>query len=221
MDGGWGPDPNEWIGSDDPLFLAGVSPAHMVAGYRAGLFPMDEEGGTDPVGWYLTDPRAVITPSTARVPRTAARMLRRRGYDVRVDTAFAQVVQACSGDRTGVWLTPRLVRAYEALHQAGIAHSIEAWDGPDLVGGLFGVTMGGLVSAESMFHRAPDGGNAVLAGLVRMATGCGYVLIDVQMASDHVMRFGAEEVDVDTYRDMLARALATPARPIQGPRDLS
>lgn len=189
----------------------------MVAGYRAGLFPMDEEGATGSMGWYLCDPRAVIIPGTAHVPRTVARMLRRRGYDVRVDTAFAEVVRGCSGARTGVWLTPRLVRAYEALHEAGIAHSVEAWDGPVLVGGLFGVTMGGLVSAESMFHLAPDGGNAVLAGLVRMAIDCGYVLIDVQMASEHVMRFGAQEVDADAYRDMLARALATSARQIQGP----
>jgi leucyl/phenylalanyl-tRNA---protein transferase len=195
-------------GAIDPdLVDAGVSPPHMVAGYRAGLFPMDAPGATGPVGWFVAEPRAVILPPEARVPRTVARMLRRRGYAVRVDTAFGEVVRACGGDRDGTWLTPRLARAYDALHAIGIAHSVEAWDGDRLVGGLFGVAMGRFMSAESMFHRAPDGGNAALAGLLHIARRSGAELVDVQMESDHVARFGAREIPAAEFTARLAAAL--------------
>jgi leucyl/phenylalanyl-tRNA--protein transferase len=190
---------------------AGISPAHMVAGYRAGFFPMDESGATGPVGWFAADPRAVILPSGARVPATVRRMLRRRAYEVRVDTAFGEVVAACAGDREGVWLTPRLARGYAALHRAGIAHSVEAWDGDQLVGGLFGVAMGRFMSAESMFHRAPDGGNAAIAGLLGIAATAGALLLDVQMASAHVARFGAREIPGAEFSARLAEALREPS----------
>jgi leucyl/phenylalanyl-tRNA--protein transferase len=194
-------------GDDPDLVDAGISPAHMVAGYRAGFFPMDEAGASGPVGWYEADPRAVILPSEARVPATVRRMVRRHGYEVRVDTAFSHVVAACAGDRDGVWLTPRLARGYAALHRAGIAHSVEAWDGDHLVGGLFGVAMGRFMSAESMFHRAPDGGNAAIVGLLGIAVASGALLVDVQMASAHVARFGAREIPAHEFSARLADAL--------------
>lgn len=193
--------------SDPELVEAGISPAHMVAGYRAGFFPMDEEGATGPVGWYSADPRAVILPSEGRVPATVRRMLRRRGYEVRVDTAFSEVVASCAGDRAGMWLTPRLERGYAALHHAGIAHSVEAWHGDRVVGGLFGVAMGRFLSAESMFHTAPDAGNAVIAALLGIATATGALLVDVQMASAHVARFGAREIPDREFSRRLAAAL--------------
>ncbi|MGB1526917.1 MAG: leucyl/phenylalanyl-tRNA--protein transferase [Miltoncostaeaceae bacterium] len=186
----------------------GPNPTEMVQGYLQGLFPMDEAGATGPVGWYLADPRAVILPSEARVPTTVRRMLRRRGYHVRVDTAFPRVVSACGGDRDGMWLTPRLAAAYEALHRAGVAHSVEAWDGDVLAGGLFGVWIGRAMTAESMFHHRPDGGNAALAGLISLARDMGTVVIDVQVASPHVERFGAREVPHADYLRLLARALS-------------
>ena len=107
------------------------------------------------------------------------------------DTAFGEVLEACGGDREGVWLTPRLMRGYEALFELGIAHSVEAWDGDRLVGGLFGVVLARYMTAESMFHAAPDGGNAAIAGLLHIARANDITLIDVQMQSPHVMRFGA------------------------------
>lgn len=179
----------------------------MVQGYLQGAFPMDESGADGPIGWYVTDPRAVILPGEARVPATVRRMLRRRGYAVRVDSAFAEVVRACGGERDGMWLTPRLVAAYDALHAEGIAHSVEAWDGDRLVGGLFGVWLRRFMTAESMFHRAPDGGNAALAGLLEVARMAGARVIDVQMMSPHVARFGAREVPHGEFLALLARAL--------------
>jgi len=197
------------FGSGDPdLAMAAISPAHMVAGYEAGAFPMDSDAPDGPVGWYTTDPRCVIRIEDARIPRTVARMLRRRGYDVRVNTAFTEVLEACGGDRDGIWLTPRLMRGYEALFELGIAHSVEAWDGDVLVGGLFGVALGRFLTAESMFHRAPDGGNAAIAGLIRIAMANDFAMIDVQMQSPHVMRFGASLLDAADFSVVLAEALA-------------
>jgi leucyl/phenylalanyl-tRNA--protein transferase len=197
------------FGSGDPdLAAAGISPAHMVAGYEAGAFPMDSDPPDGPVGWYTTDPRCVIRVDDARIPRTVARMVRTRGYEVRVDTVFTEVLESCGGDREGVWLTPRLMRGYEALFDLGIAHSVEAWDGDRLVGGLFGVAMGRFITAESMFHRAPDGGNAAIAGLIHIARANDFVLIDVQMQSPHVMRFGASLMDAADFGVALAEALA-------------
>ena len=191
---------------------AGISPAHMLAGYQAGAFPMDGEDGDGPVGWFTADPRCVIRVADARVPATVRRMLRRRGYEVRVDTAFTQVLERCGGDREGVWLTPRLMRGYEALFELGIAHSVEAWDGDTLVGGLFGVAMARYMTAESMFHAAPDGGNAAIAGLLHIARANDFALIDVQMQSPHVMRFGATLMDPGEFTTALAEALSGEGR---------
>ncbi len=192
---------------DTELIAAGITPDHMLAGYRAGAFPMDSDDARGPVGWYTTDPRAVIRVDHARVPATVRRMLRRRGYQVRVDTAFGQVLRACGGDRDGVWLTPRLMRGYEALFDLGLAHSVEAWDGDVLVGGLFGVAIGGFITAESMFHGAPDGGNAAIVGLIEIARANGFALIDVQMESPHVMRFGASLMHEGEFAEALAHSI--------------
>lgn len=192
------------------LGAVGLAPDQMLQGYVQGLFPMDEAGATGPVGWYFTDPRAVILPSDARVPATVRRMMRRRGYEVRVDTAFDEVVRSCGGDRDGQWLTPRLAAAYGVLHDEGIAHSVEAWDADRLVGGLFGVWLGRFMTAESMFHRAPDGGNAAIAGLLAIAGNGGAEMIDVQMESPHVARFGARGIPHGEFMARLARALAPP-----------
>ena len=199
-----GGEPGTSIPADE---RAGLAPRQMLTGYVNGAFPMDEEGAPGPVGWYTADPRAVILPPEARVPATVRRMLRRRGYEVRVDTAFAEVVHACAGDRDGMWLTPRLEDAYSRLHAGGWAHSVEAWHGDVLAGGLFGVWIGGFMSAESMFHALPDGGNAALAGLIGIAGGMGTQVIDVQVESPHVMRFGARGVPHGEFMRLLRDAL--------------
>lgn len=206
------PPPRGEPGTSIPqLARAGLAPDQMLMGYVNGAFPMDEEGAAGSVGWYTADPRAVIIPAEARIPATVRRMLRRRGYEVRVDTAFADVVHACAGERSGMWLTPRLEAAYAALHAEGWAHSVEAWDGHRLAGGLFGVWIGRFMSAESMFHALPDGGNAAVAGLIGIARGAGAEVIDVQMESPHVMRFGARVVPHGEFLALLDRALAAPA----------
>jgi leucyl/phenylalanyl-tRNA--protein transferase len=153
-----------------------------------------------------------------RVPRSVARALRARPYAIRVDAAFAEVAQACSGIRAGgTWLTPRLVAAYVRLHRAGWAHSVEAWDGDRLAGGLFGVAIGGLFTSETMFHRAPGAGNAALVGTARLLADAGFVLWDIQMTSAHTRRFGAVGIPSEAYMRRLAAALAERPRPLGAP----
>jgi leucyl/phenylalanyl-tRNA--protein transferase len=187
-----------------------LQPEALLAGYLRGWFPMDEEGARGPVGMYEADPRTILPVEGFRVPRSVARGIRREGYAIRVDAAFDAVTAECARGREGVWLTPRLAAAYGRLHRAGYAHSVEAWRGGRLCGGLFGVAIGGLFSSESMFHRAPEAGNAALVGTAALLARLGALLWDIQMASEHTRRFGAREVGVDEYRRLLARALAAP-----------
>lgn len=171
---------------------------------------MDDPGEPGPVPLYEVEPRAILPVGGFRVPRSVARALRRAPYEIRVDAAFDEVVDACGGERDGVWLTPRLARAYGRLHREGLAHSVEAWRDGRLAGGLFGVGLGALFTSESMFHRAPDAGNAALVGAARLLAAMGAELWDIQMASPHTRRFGAREVSAADYRRLLARALARP-----------
>lgn len=185
-----------------------LQPAALLAAYVRGWFPMDRTGETGPIGLYEADPRGLMPISGFRVPRSVARGLRRAGYEVHVDRAFAKVAVACSGDRDGEWLTPRLVDAYVRLHDEGWAHSVEAWRGGELAGGLFGVAIGRLFTSETMFHRAPDAGNAALVGTARLLSARGFTLWDIQAVSSHTARFGAHDVSAGEYRRLLAAAVA-------------
>lgn len=168
---------------------------------------MDRPDAVGPVAFYEADPRAVMPIAGFRVPRSVARALRRRRYEIHVDRAFGEVAWACSGDRDGEWLTPRLVEAYVALHRAGWAHSVEAWSDGRLCGGLFGVALGGMFTSETMFHRAPDAGNAALVATAGLLARWGYVLWDIQAVSPHTARFGARGIGAADYRRRLADAL--------------
>lgn len=195
-----------------------LSPEALLAAYARGWFPMDEVGARGAVGLYETDPRAVMPIDGFRVPASVRRGLRRRAYAIRVDAAFDEVVAACSENREGVWLTPRLGEAYGALHRLGLAHSVEAWSEGRLAGGLFGVALGGLFTSESMFHRRPDAGNAALVGTAALLAERRFALWDIQMSSPHTERFGAEELGRRAYLARLREALAlsrslTPSAP--------
>jgi leucyl/phenylalanyl-tRNA---protein transferase len=188
--------------------VAGPDPDELLNAYAYGAFPMDApEHAAAPVPYYEADPRAVIPLEAFRIPRSVARGIARAGFVIRVDSAFAQVCRACADRPEGTWLSPRLIEGYCRLHGIGYAHSIEAWEGPRLVGGLFGVALGGLFTSESMFHTASDAGNAVLVATARRLADRGYVLWDIQMATDHMMRFGTELIPREEYRLRLRDAL--------------
>lgn len=180
----------------------------IIHGYLGGAFPMDVDGALD---LFVSDPRAVIPLDRFRVPRSVRRALRDRPFTVAMDTRFAEVIAACGGERHGgAWLTPRLADRYGELFERGFAHSVEVMRGDDLVGGLFGVALGGLFTSESMFHRVSDAGSAALVATHAHLVDRGYALWDIQMRSDHTARFGAVELPHEEYRDRLAGVLRRP-----------
>lgn len=197
---------------------ADLSPGTLLAAYRTGLFPMGlGEGGRGPLGWWSPDPRGVLELGDLRVSRSLRRSCRR--LEVRVDTAFDEVVAGCADpSRSGRWITPAVARAYSELHGLGWAHSVEAWDGGDLVGGLYGIAVGGLFAGESMFHRTTDASKVALVGLVDLlaadlddvrASG-GDRLVDVQWSTAHLAGLGITEVPRAAYLARLPQLLRSP-----------
>jgi len=195
----------------DDLVAAGadLEPGTLLAAYRLGLFTMGlGPQGTGAMGWWSPDPRGVIPAGALRVSRSLRRACER--YDVRVDTAFAEVVARCADPaREGRWITPDVAAAYGRLHALGWAHSVETWQDDELVGGLYGVSIGGLFAGESMFHAARDASKVALVGLVERfhADGDPRRLVDVQWATDHLRRLGAQEWPRPVYLHRLAEAL--------------
>ncbi len=185
------------------------SPHDLLSAYGAGWFPMDIDGH---IGFYEFDPRAVIPLDGFRVPRSVRRALREDPFEIRVDTAFADVVAACGEPRDGGdWLSPRLTDTYLALYAEGYAHSVEVLFAGRLVGGIFGVALGAMFTSESMFHRVANAGNAALVATHRHLVERGFVLWDIQMTSPHTSRFGAVDLDPAEYRRRLQAALELPA----------
>jgi leucyl/phenylalanyl-tRNA--protein transferase len=180
--------------------------------YRRGIFPMaDPADGR--VEWFSPDPRAILPLDRFHVPRSLARVLRRGAFEIRTDTAFASVIRACAGRRPGreqTWIDDRLMRAYVALHREGEAHSVEAWLDDRLVGGLYGVRIGGAFFGESMFslpaHGGTDASKVCLVHLVETLRARGFLLLDTQFQTPHLARFGCIEVPRSLYLELLAKA---------------
>ena len=191
---------------------ADLEPGTVLAAYRRGMFPMPL-GAHGPIGWWSPDPRAVIPLDGLRVSRSLRRNLRR--YEVRVDTAFPDVIDACADPvRPHGWISPEIRRAYRTLHDLGWAHSVEAWscDDGELVGGLYGLAIGGLFAGESMFHRRTDASKAALVTLVGLLRDDGVAgrLLDVQWQTPHLGSLGAVEVARVDYVTRVAAAVELP-----------
>ena len=188
-----------------------IDPALLVRAYREGIFPMAlEDGG---VGWFSPDPRGILPLEDFHRPARLARTLRRGTFEIRVDTSFEDVLRACAEDREeGTWISEEIVEAYTALHRLGLAHSVEAWQGSAMAGGLYGVHLGGAFFGESMFHRATDASKVALAALVDRLVRRGFTLLDVQWVTPHLARFGAIEISRTEYLARLRRALERPRR---------
>ena len=191
---------------------ADLQPATLITAYRSGAFPMGlGRGGRNPMGWWSPDPRGVIRPAEIHVSRSLRRSMRH--FDVTIDVAFEQVMLGCADPaRTGRWITPAILRAYRELHRMGWAHSIEVWQESRLVGGLYGVAIGGLFAGESMVPRATDASKAALVTLAEMlvAEGDSRRIIDVQWVTPHLSSLGAVEVTRETYLTALTAALDAP-----------
>lgn len=179
-----------------------LSPDRLVAGYRAGIFPWFD-ASTPPL-WWSPDPRAVIVPGREHVSRSLARHVARSTPALTWDRAFSRVMRLCGeGRETGTWITREMLRAYSAMHALGHAHSLEVWEGGELAGGIYGVQVGGLFAAESMFHRRTDGSKVALVALVRSLGALGVELVDVQFLTPHLASMGAEEWSRSRYLDAL------------------
>lgn len=196
------PDPGEADADGVVGIGADLSPGTLVDAYRRGIFPWPHTG--IPLPWFSPDPRGVLRADAVHVSRSLRRTLRRAGWTSTVDTAFAAVVSGCADRAGGTWITPAMARAYRRLHELGWAHSLEVWSGRDLVGGLYGVQVGGVFTGESMFHRRPDASKAALLDLARRFAAAGGRCIDVQVITDHLQALGAREVPRVRFLDLLA-----------------
>lgn len=186
-----------------------IPPALLLHGYRSGVFPMALESGE--LGWFSPDPRGILPlePGGFHVPHGLRRALNKSRFEVRVDTAFENVMRACSR-RMETWISEEIIQSYCALFEMGYAHSVESWREGRLVGGLYGVALRGVFFGESMFHTEADASKVALANLVARLRVRGYKLLDIQWTTPHLRTFGAVEIPRADYLDRLARGMKLP-----------
>jgi leucyl/phenylalanyl-tRNA---protein transferase len=192
-----------------------LRPERLLNAYRHGIFPWYSDD--QPILWWSPDPRTVLFPEKLHVSRSLKRSLRSGIFSVTLDRCFPEVMRQCAEPRPqypdgGTWITPEMFKAYTRLHELGHAHSVETWKEEQLVGGLYGVALGGAFFAESMFTHVPDASKVALVLLVRQLHTWGFCLMDCQQSSPHVMSFGAEEIPRHDFLNHLAVALALPER---------
>jgi len=196
------PEPSQAREEPNGLLAAGgaLTPEWLLGAYRRGIFPWFSRG--QPILWWSPDPRCVLEPSRLVVSKSLSQSIRNRGYETRIDTDFAGVIDGCAAPRAdadGTWITPAMRRAYLELFRLGHAHSIETWHGGALAGGLYGVRVGALFCGESMFSRARDASKVALARLAREAPSLGIRLIDCQLPTRHLATLGAEAIPRERY----------------------
>ena len=215
------PDPDLAMSSGLLAVGGDLSPERLLLAYRVGIFPWYSEG--QPILWHSPDPRAVIVPARLHVPRSLKRQMRRGPYEIRLDTAFERVVRECAEiarpEGEGTWITRDMIAAYTRLHELGYAHSAEAWEGDRLVGGLYGVSLGGAFFGESMFARSSDASKIALVSLVCQLEDWNFDLVDCQMHTRHLERFGAELWPRPRFSEVLAHSVERTTR--RGPWQLS
>lgn len=192
----------------DP-FAIDLTPELIIRAYQAGIFPMAEDAGSPDLFWVSPQHRGIIPLDDFHISRTLRKTLRTHPYQVKVDTDFAATIEGCATagvDRDSTWINPAIRRLYGALFDRGIVHTVEVWDGPALVGGLYGVSLGAAFFGKSMFHRKTDCSIAMAHLLHRLVAG-GYRLLDTQFVTDHLRTFGGIEIPREDYEARLAEAL--------------
>jgi leucyl/phenylalanyl-tRNA---protein transferase len=188
-----------------------ITPEVLLRAYACGIFPMSESADDPTIFWVEPEQRGIIPLHGFRVSSRLARTVRSDVFRVTVNTAFKQTIAGCAEPQPGrddTWINGRIRDLYTALHDLGHAHSVEAWQGDDLVGGLYGVSLGRAFFGESMFHRARDASKVALVHLVARLVAGGFVLLDTQYVTEHLRTFGAAEVPQRRYRAMLDDALS-------------
>lgn len=198
------PDPNNFDKQGLVAIGGDLSEIRLLSAYKAGVFPWYSEGY--PPLWWSPDPRAVLPLGAVHVSQSLGRKLRKRAFEVSWNRAFSAVIHHCAeGRERGTWILPEMVSAYERLHRSGHAHSLEVWVGSELVGGLYGVQVGGVFAAESMFHRATDMSKVALVYAAESLRRAGVRLFDVQFLTSHLSTLGAVEIPRKHYLESLRK----------------
>jgi leucyl/phenylalanyl-tRNA--protein transferase len=208
------PDPNMAHPSGVIAVGGDLAPGRVLRAYAVGIFPWYSEG--QPILWHSPDPRFVLEPDRVHVGRTLRNRFKRRPYRITFDQAFERVIEGCAyADRPGqdgTWITDEMNRSYIGLFDMGYAHSVEAWEGDTLVGGLYGVSLGGIFFGESMFARADDASKIAFVALANQLVRWKFHLIDSQVHTEHLERFGAVEIARRDYLRRLRASLSVPTR---------
>lgn len=182
-----------------------IRPAVLIAAYRGGMFPMAMDNRGE-IGWFSPDPRGVIPLEEFHIPHGLKRTLKRDPFEIRVDTAFPEVMRGCA-DRQTTWISEEIIISYEKLFELGYAHSVECWENGELAGGLYGIAIGGAFFGESMFSRATDASKVALVALVNRLRERRFQLLDTQWTTEHLSRFGCREIPRYEYLRQLNQAL--------------
>lgn len=204
------PDPR--TADDDGLVAIGgdLAPATLLSAYRRGIFPWPTEGL--PLLWFSPGERGVLHFADLHLPRSLRRALRLASWEYTIDRAFTAVIDACASsprpEQEGTWITPQMRRAYIRMHERGHAHSVEVWDGDELVGGIYGMDVDGAFAGESMFHRRPNASKAALLHLVEHLQSRGLDWLDIQVITPHMARLGARPMPRDEFLKLLAATRA-------------
>lgn len=191
--------------------MAAINPEELLLAYRLGIFPMAESRDASDVLWVRPHERGILPLDTFHVPRRLADTIKADRYEVRVDTAFGDVIRGCAEARPGrreTWINAAIVDVFEALHARGVAHSVETWHADQLVGGLYGLSLGGAFFAESKFSRMTDASKVALVHLAARLKFGGYMLLDAQFPNPHLEQFGAIVVSEERFQKLLTPALA-------------
>ena len=186
-----------------------IDPDLLLHAYRLGVFPMAMEDGE--IRWFSPDPRTILPLEAFHIPHGLKRERRAQKIEIRFNTAFADVIRACA-DRPDTWINHEIIESYTRLHELGWAHSVEAWSPNELVGGLYGVAIGGAFFGESMFHRATGASKIALWALVEQLQAQRFTLLDTQWLTPHLEQFGAKEIPRQLYLHLLNAAVDLPRR---------
>ena len=192
---------------------ANITPDMLLRAYSIGMFPMAESADDPEIFWVEPDLRGILPLDTFHVSKSLAKVVRQKPFDIRFDTAFEAVMAACAqpaDDRPSTWINDTIKSLYATLHRMGHAHSVEAWDGEELVGGLYGVSLGSAFFGESMFSRATNSSKICLVHLVERLKTRGFTLLDTQFTTEHLKTFGAIDLPKDEYAKLLEAAVAGP-----------
>lgn len=190
-----------------------ITPEILLRAYAAGMFPMAESADDPDVFWVQPKMRGIIPLDGFHISKSLAKKIRQKPFDIRVDTAFDRVMELCAEatqDRPTTWINPLILTLYKELHRMGYTHSVEAWEGGELVGGLYGLSLGSAFFGESMFSRRADASKICLVHLVERLKARGFTLLDTQFTTDHLKTFGAIDMPRGDYENRLEKAMESP-----------